>query len=775
MKIDSIDIKAFGGLKNYKLNFAPDFQVILGENEAGKTTIQQFIRAMFYGFSRSGHSVETNSRKKYQPWSGQTMSGSIFFDYQGLSYRLIRTFGQRKSEDQIRLFLEGSGQEIILKNKDQPALELFGISEAEFVNTVFIEETDLDTGQLQSLDSKLNRKVGLAEYDWSYEEILQRLNKAKRYLKPDRSKAGRIDQLLEKKQELTHELAELLERDRLLASMGDRREELELQLQELDSRQKYLELEQEQHKKLDLAGAYERYKKLAEELEKVSEDRPAGLKTSSVTVQDLTEMAKQRQQLAYARTEYEIKENLLKKRLADQEAYQDRVKQRKSEILQERSRLQYLQKQNLDRQPSAYRRQGIPYAAFVPLTLAETFCLIGGLLLRKNAPSWSVFLIVMAVLLPFIMVLVYFAWQKRQERSFRQYQQAVRKHDMRKLKIKNDLDNLEWDLNSLEQGGANFQTDLAYLEEEVEKAKKLFDREQNKLKYLVQPYFTNLPDDDQLDLAIRSLREQTVENVQSEERAKQIQKEMTDLLEGMSPDEFYQAYLDAQDWLSRYQTELRTFPEFSEHHITTQLQGITEARIKAREELAAVKTKLDHYQTSDQNTYELDKQLRDTEESLARAEFNYASILVALQLLDHSKKTFDQEIRPQVNTKASHYLAAMTAEGHNELKIDQDYLVRLAETDQGFKDQSYYSAGLNDQVNLALRLALTDLLQDQAECLPLILDDPLIQLDKGRAKQTLNLLQNLGQNQKRQVLLFTSQHSIYELLDQAEGKIRELK
>ncbi len=776
MKIKSVDIKAFGGLEDYKLDFEPGFQVILGENEAGKTTIQQFIRAMFYGFSRSGHSLETNTRKKYQPWSGQAMAGSIFFDHQDLSYRLIRRFGQRKSEDRTQLFLEDSGKEVNLKNKDQPAVELFGVSEEEFVNTVFIEKTDLDSSQLQSLDSKLNRKVGLAEYDWSYEQILQRLNKAKKYLKPDRAKTGQIDLLLEKKQELTHELTELLERDQLLAHLRERKDELERQLEELDVRQKHLELEQEQHQMLAQAGAYEKYKKLTAELETCLADKEAtGLKTSAVTVQDLTDMAKQRQQVAYARTEYEIKEKLLAKRLDDHEAYQNQVKQRKAEILQERSRLQYLQKQNLERGPAPFRRQGIPYAAFVPLTLAEIFCMIGGLLLRKNAPSWSVFFIVMAALLPFIMAVVYFAWQKRQEISYRQYQQAVRRHEMRKLKIKNDLESLEWNLGLLEQEGSSFDTDRAYLEEEVAKAKDLFDREQRKLKYLVKPYFTNLPDDDQLDLAIRSLREQTVENVQSEEKARRIRREIDELLAGRTSDDFQQTYLDAQRWLSQHQTELRTFPEFSEYHIKTQLQGITEARIKAREELAAIRTKLDHEQASGKNTYELELALKETEQLLEKAKLNYASVLLALHLLDHSKQVFDQEVRPQVNLKASEYLAAMTSEDHSDVKVDQDYLVRLSEADQGLKNQSYYSAGLNDQINLALRLALTDLLQDRSGSLPLILDDPLIQLDKERAELTLDLLNHLGQIQNRQVVLFTSQNSIYGLLDQAESKVRQLK
>ena len=48
MKINKIHIIAFGGLKNYSLDFTDGFNCIYGENENGKTTIMDFISMIFY-------------------------------------------------------------------------------------------------------------------------------------------------------------------------------------------------------------------------------------------------------------------------------------------------------------------------------------------------------------------------------------------------------------------------------------------------------------------------------------------------------------------------------------------------------------------------------------------------------------------------------------------------------------------------------------------------------------------------------------------------------
>ena len=51
MIIKNVNIIAFGGIKNKKINFNKGLNLIYGENEAGKSTIQAFIKVWLYVFS----------------------------------------------------------------------------------------------------------------------------------------------------------------------------------------------------------------------------------------------------------------------------------------------------------------------------------------------------------------------------------------------------------------------------------------------------------------------------------------------------------------------------------------------------------------------------------------------------------------------------------------------------------------------------------------------------------------------------------------------------
>ena len=61
MKIKSIDIDGFGVWKGLALEELSDHATVInGPNEAGKTTLMQFVRAVLYGFT-------PERRKRYLP------------------------------------------------------------------------------------------------------------------------------------------------------------------------------------------------------------------------------------------------------------------------------------------------------------------------------------------------------------------------------------------------------------------------------------------------------------------------------------------------------------------------------------------------------------------------------------------------------------------------------------------------------------------------------------------------------------------------------------
>ncbi|MET3729786.1 uncharacterized protein YhaN [Fictibacillus halophilus] len=73
MKLVSLHIYHFGGLKDCRITFEnKGLQVLYGENEAGKTTLMDFIRCMFYGFP-----TKSQNQRRYEPKDGNRMGGKI--------------------------------------------------------------------------------------------------------------------------------------------------------------------------------------------------------------------------------------------------------------------------------------------------------------------------------------------------------------------------------------------------------------------------------------------------------------------------------------------------------------------------------------------------------------------------------------------------------------------------------------------------------------------------------------------------------------------------
>ena len=72
MKIEKLLIYGFGKHENISVNFSSDLNIVYGLNEAGKTTIQQFILHVLFGFPQ-----RNSASLRYEPKSGGKYGGQI--------------------------------------------------------------------------------------------------------------------------------------------------------------------------------------------------------------------------------------------------------------------------------------------------------------------------------------------------------------------------------------------------------------------------------------------------------------------------------------------------------------------------------------------------------------------------------------------------------------------------------------------------------------------------------------------------------------------------
>ena len=196
MKIKSIDIASFGKLKNYHLELSDSFTVIFGENEKGKSTVMSFVRMMFYGNTGKVSSIDKNPRKKYRPWDTDFMAGSITFEHSGVTYRLEREFKASNSTDKISLINLDTNEKETLSGSEDIGAKFFGLTDGAFERSVFIGEPRL-ASKNEAADGEINARLSniatTSDDDISFEKVYLRLRTAKEALISKSRKVGKLD------------------------------------------------------------------------------------------------------------------------------------------------------------------------------------------------------------------------------------------------------------------------------------------------------------------------------------------------------------------------------------------------------------------------------------------------------------------------------------------------------------------------------------------------------------------------------------------------------
>ena len=111
MLLHSINISGFGCLRT-SVNFAPDrLNLIIADNEQGKSTLVAALLASFFGIvndARKKNDKRPNSQV-FSPWNSPEQFGvELKFTQNDISYTLNRNF----ASGSVRLIDEGTGREI---------------------------------------------------------------------------------------------------------------------------------------------------------------------------------------------------------------------------------------------------------------------------------------------------------------------------------------------------------------------------------------------------------------------------------------------------------------------------------------------------------------------------------------------------------------------------------------------------------------------------------------------------------------------------------------
>lgn len=217
MIIKKCHIDNFGKMSDFDFDFHEGLNTILEENSWGKTTFSVFIKSMFYGLEYNTKKV--NERKMYEPWQGGVYGGSVVIDINGKEYKIERTFGKKDKDDTFSLYdvMTGKISEDYSENIGE---ELFQIDREAFVKSIYIPQSQTDTGMTDGLNAKIGNLSQAKDDISNYEKVKKILEEKKKEYgtRGKKSAAARINEEIallkdkaEKRQETLRVVKELEE------------------------------------------------------------------------------------------------------------------------------------------------------------------------------------------------------------------------------------------------------------------------------------------------------------------------------------------------------------------------------------------------------------------------------------------------------------------------------------------------------------------------------------------------------------------------------------
>lgn len=173
MYINKLHLRAFGKFVYKRLYFENKFNIIYGENEAGKSTVHNFIEAALYGFDDD----ETDQARynKYKPWNSNLYKGTLGIkDAIGVKHLISRDFLLGTTEVYKKISDE---QEMYEEEMICPGEHFFNMSKISFNNTVNVRQLGNKTEKELAAELK-NKIINLSktrDETISIDRIIQRL------------------------------------------------------------------------------------------------------------------------------------------------------------------------------------------------------------------------------------------------------------------------------------------------------------------------------------------------------------------------------------------------------------------------------------------------------------------------------------------------------------------------------------------------------------------------------------------------------------------------
>lgn len=205
-------------------------------------------------------------------------------------------------------------------------------------------------------------------------------------------------------------------------------------------------------------------------------------------------------------------------------------------------------------------------------------------------------------------------------------------------------------------------------------------------------------------------------------------------------------------------------PEQSPEEIARQLPTLQASRRELQSQLDRLLGQIRAIGSPD----ELRTRLQEDETRLTALQQEYDAIALAMQALSATNTTLQNRFSPALGARRAEIFAALSGGRYDKVLLSRDFALSAEPSgDAAARSIQLLSQGTADQLYLAVRLAICEMVLPADRKSPLILDDALANFDDDRLAAALDWL--LIESTSRQILLFTCQNRESAYLAGCEG------
>ena len=710
----------FGKLQGRTLELRDGLNILQAPNETGKSTWCAFLLSILYGINsrerdRAGFIADKN---RYAPWSGAAMSGRMDCSTDLGELTLTRSTRRQASPmGEFSAVYAGTNEPVPGLTGTACGETLLGISREVFERSAFIRQNNLSISQNADLERRIAALISSGQEDTSYTEAAEALKK--QLNRRRHNKTGQLPALEAELAELDRQLAESESLARQLAqargevsSLSVREQQLQAELDQWDR----WEAARQRRVLSDAAAAAEAAEaKAAQVREQLQKDQIPENETIARLRGAIVNLETTRKAVDKARAERDdAMKALLRAEAAVNEspfAGQTAEEARKSAA-------------------------SVPDSAPWPLSELLPSIFLGALALilsiisilgMNDAFADAIFYgIPCAISALVIPIYKNHKWQKETSAFLKKHGVSsaaeLRMQAAAYAKLCEARDTAQANANAKSAAADTLYNTLTSNEQGILLEVRRF-----------APGAFDIPTADRL-LRACAVRRKELAEAESAAREARLR---CDLQAQQLPE----ADVPAEEL---------PVPPRSREAVTADLEAVRAALAQARSGADRLTGQLHGLTPPDQ----LRARQAELEDQRTELEAEYSAIRLAMETLDQANTTLQNRFSPELGRRAAEIFAQLTGSRYSGVVLDRSF--RLSAEPAGdpvFRDAALLSAGTLDQLYLAVRLAICDLVLPPEKEVPIVLDDALANFDDDRCAAALEFLKAAAGN--RQILLFT--------------------